>query len=502
MNHVNFQISQVIQGSVAKLLRFTVFFLCGCTATSSTQAQSLWEVSPYRIEVWVALQPHPRVDPAWQQQLPAEIQRLAENRIGSVWTLNARATPEEHLGDVLRGSSLDLEQLRQLNEEPLQNVDKLMLVVVQNDSRGYRLTVREFDLNTRQSAGPQSLTVADGQMLGSAALDLMCDVFVPVVRIERIEDTTVIAAVRGGALERPEQSTRRWRLPTQVQVGDVLQPLLLRTDRNGRIGPDGVKLVEWTVLIATERTGSSLTCEFHSGYRQPFSTRRSSRLQQMAYRVKPQLESTTLKLINRRTPDEPLVGYEVYGRPPDDEQATKLIGRTDWNGELTIDRDPAQPVQVLFVRNGQQVLGKLPIVPGAQALLVAPLRNDDLRLEAEGFLLGVQDSLVDLVAQREVLAARIRREIESGELDKADELLRQLRRLDTQEDFARRVQQRKQTLSSGDAQVQQKIDELFAQTRSLLGKYLNQEQVDALSRAIEAARADQTPGDLAAKDEG
>ena len=154
---------------------------------------------------------------------------------------------------------------------------------------------------------------------------------------------------------------------------------------------------------------------------------------------------------------------------------------------------------MLFVRNGQQLLGKLPVVPGDQTLWVAPLRNDDLRLEAEGFLLGVQDSLVDLVARREVLAVRIRRAIADGELDKADELLRELRRLDTQDDFARRVQQRKQTLSSADAQVQQKIDELFAQTRTLMGKYLNQEQVDELSRALDEARRSPRSQDASAR---
>jgi hypothetical protein len=254
------------------------------------------------------------------------------------------------------------------------------------------------------------------------------------------------------------------------------------------VGPEGVKLVDWTVLVVTECMGSRLTCTFYSGYRQPFSTRRSSRVQQLAYTVKPQLESSTLKLVDRRSPDNPLVGYEVYSRPPSDEQQSNLIGRTDWRGELAIARDPQQPVQLLFIRNGQQLLAKLPVVPGDQPQWVAPLRNDDLRLEAEGFLLGVQDSLVDLVARREVLAARIRRAIEAGELDQADELLRQLRRLDTQQDFARRVEQRKQMLTSVDAQVQQKIDELFAQTRSLLGKYLNQAQVDELNRSLQAAR--------------
>ncbi len=270
--------------------------------------------------------------------------------------------------------------------------------------------------------------------------------------------------------------------------------MIRKADRSGQVGPDGVEPIAWTVLIASEGEGSQLVCRFESGYRQPFRTRRSSRVEQLARRIKPRRQSTDLELVNRNTPTEPLIGYEVYAKTSESEEP-HWLGRTDWRGRLTIDRDAERPVEILFVRNGQQLLGKLPIVPGDQALLTAPLRNDDLRLEAEGFLVGVQDSLVDLVARREVLASRIRRDVEAGELDRAEELLRELRRLDTQDDFARRVQQRRQRLSTGDAQVQQKIDQLFGQTRALLGRFLSQEQVDQLSRDLRSAQQPPPPAD-------
>ena len=127
-------------------------------AAAPTFAQSLWEVSPYRMEVWVALEPHPQLDRSWQEQLPEELQRLAENRIGAVWSLTARAVPAEYLGDLLRGSRLDLEQLR--SQQPqLVSVDKLMLVLVQADSGGYRISVRESDMSTPQWSPTQSVTV-------------------------------------------------------------------------------------------------------------------------------------------------------------------------------------------------------------------------------------------------------------------------------------------------------------------------------------------------------
>jgi hypothetical protein len=307
------------------------------------------------------------------------------------------------------------------------------------------------------------------------------------IEIERIEDDRIIGSIQAGALTRPDTSVRRWRVPTQIDVGDVLQPFVRRADRHGIVGPDGVEPVEWTLLTVTERKEGAVTCSFESGYRQPFRTRRSARVQQLAKRVQPQSDATTLQLVDRKDPSQPLVAYEVYRKLPGSEQS-EFIGRTDWQGRLAIMRQTDAPLEILFVRSGQQLIGKLPMLPGDRPLLVAPLRNDEPRLEAEGFLVGVQDSLVDLVARREVLASRIRKLIDAGDLDQAAALLKELRGLDTQDDFARRVQQRKQSLSSGDALVQQKIDQLFAQTRNLLGRYLNREQVEQLGAALASAQ--------------
>jgi hypothetical protein len=254
-----------------------------------------------------------------------------------------------------------------------------------------------------------------------------------------------------------------------------------------------VKPIQWTLLVVKEQTGGVLKCEWHSGYRQPFSVRRSSRVRQLATRIKPHFEATTLKLHNRRQENQPLTGYDIFSRPPGAE-LSEFVGRTDWRGQLAIPPDDENPIRILFVKSGNQFLGKLPIVPGHLQFVVAPLRNDDGRLEAEGFLLGIQESLVDLVARREVLTVRIRQRIESGKLDEAEEMLKQLQGLDTQEDFRRRVEQRKRSLTVVDANVQQKIDKLFADTRTLLGKFLDPNRVRQLQSELDEARRRQGSG--------
>src|SRR5690606_37951609 len=111
----------------------------------------------------------------------------------------------------------------------------------------------------------------------------------------------------------------------------------------------------------------------------------------------------------------PLVGYAIYGKDPDAEE-TRLIGYTDWRGRVEV-AVGEKPLEILYVRSGGALLARLPIVAGTSEVATVRLLNDETRLQAEALVRGVQATLVDLVAQRELLAARIRRSLQEGRLD-------------------------------------------------------------------------------------
>jgi hypothetical protein len=477
------------RGSVRSLLRWWLLlaWLAAPTRCCEAQTSSLWDVTPYRVHLWVVWPEDGRVPVEWGNSLPARLKRRAESQVGASWTVTAERAPLAWSRAVLAG---DVPPVATLYEQVpgLREYDKLMLVVLRPEPSGVQLRVRQLDLLTLTETGD---SVADGVDLAdieAVAVDRMAEVFMPVIRIERNEEELLHATLRAGLLARPEASQRHATAEMRLRTGQVLQPVLRRSDQYGRVSAKGIQLVDWTVLAVDQVQGSQVTCRFESGYRQPFRARRSSRVDQLAVLVKPWLSQTTLQLVERQNPSRPLAGYEVY-RKGSSEEDVELLGATNWRGELVVPVRDDLPLQTLMVRNGQQLLGKLPLVPGTTARLTAGLRNDDQRLEAEGFLAGVQESVVDLVARREVLAARVRKQIEEGELEEAAGLLEELRRLDTQDVFLRRVQQRRQSLQAVDGRLQQQIDQLFADTRSLLGQFLGGNQVEQLSQALEAARA-------------
>ncbi|NLY03174.1 MAG: hypothetical protein GXY83_44565 [Rhodopirellula sp.] len=146
------------------------------------------------------------------------------------------------------------------------------------------------------------------------------------------------------------------------------------------------------------------------------------------------------------------------------------------------------PLCVLLVKSGGALLARLPIVPGVEREIVAPVPDDDQRLEAEGFVNGLQEELVDLVTRREVLVARIRGRMAEGKFSEAETLLSELRQMKNREEFGRDLDREHKKIYSEDPAVQRRIDKLFTDTQKLLQQHLDPAELEQLIRDLAEAR--------------
>ena len=160
-----------------------------------------------------------------------------------------------------------------------------------------------------------------------------------------------------------------------------------------------------------------------------------------------------------------------------------IAGLTDWRGMIDIEQSDL-PLRLIYVKNGAHLLARIPVVPGYRPLETVPLGSDDKRLEAEAFAKGMESTVMDLVARREILAARIRRRIAEGKRDDARALLEEMKSFQTRADLEQMLASRESALASRDKRQQQYIDQLLAGTRSLLNKYLSPQQLVTLEREI------------------
>lgn len=371
--------------------------------------------------------------------------------------------------------------------EIVEQYDKIFIARLKTDGIPLEVHVVEFDtlmrhfgpVATAQAATISRLHVALGQGLTKA--------FAPVVRIENAGQRNAVGLLRAGGLIRQKD---RETSPAAIRVGDVLEPMTRKNDRNDdpiMIGP-----LDWAYLHVTALSGyegRNIEMDFYAGRAGGLQGRKNKRTFRTALKVRPFADSTLLRLHLQRDPDFPLIGYELYQKSLESGDMT-FVGRTDWNGRLLVDRT-SEPMRLLYVKNGGAVLARLPIVPGLYPKVVADLSGDDIRLQAEAYIRGVQNSIVDLVAIRELFKARIHLRLERGEMKKAEELMTALREQPSSEKLYDEIGKKHtdfiNLLGSKNSNQSRKVDEMFTTTRELLAKHITPKLVRDLEADMIAA---------------
>ncbi len=438
-------------------------------APSLVQAQATWEYSPYRIHVWLACDTSPELTQRLADQIATTITDRGDAIAGATWDIRTRPCPEPLRSDVVtRLPELTVEDIQRVADRRLKIDDKLILLSLRAEASGFRIAARELDCHTRTWQPLIRRETGQPSRIPETAFSAVLDAFTPLVRIESVKSRDVAVRVRAGGLITDASS------PAAIGSSDVLQPVIRRNDRLGEPMKEGILVAPWTFLTVEQLHGNTLDCKAHSGQYSVLGMRSSSRTQKFALVSKPPTDTTDLRVVTRGENPQPLAGYEIYSKDPVTEE-TELIGKTDWRGDLTVHRGD-KPLQVLYVRNGGQLLARLPMVPGLEAQLTAEVRDDDRRLEAEGFIKGLQSTVMDLVARRELYISRFRRYLKAKEFDKAKELLEEFGKLQTRSDVARELLQARPRFASSDLKdraEQAKIDKMFTDTQQLLTRFLD-----------------------------
>jgi hypothetical protein len=268
--------------------------------------------------------------------------------------------------------------------------------------------------------------------------------------------------------------------------GDFYLPILRRMLRSGALAEGGLQVVPWTYIEAIQAEEGSIVGRIHSGNRAPFGPRRQGRVEHLAIAIRSDPGETVLRLHSRTDPGNGLVGYDVYAKESASDSTTR-IGTSDSAGRVTI-QPSDQRIETLFIRNGSQLLARLPIVPGAERMLDVPLPDDEMRLAAESQMAALREDLIDVVARRNILMARVRQKISKDEFADAQALLRALDELPGRSQFSITLDSAARLLRSDDPQIQRRIDRLFEATRAVLAQYLDSRPINELHDELRAAQ--------------
>jgi hypothetical protein len=472
-----------------------VAWLTICSSTAHPQTADVrWDTEPYRIRAWLAVDAPGELAERLATELPAYLDDRVVAAIGPAWRYET-VPADVKLGCKMR-RDINAVALADLSASG-DDFDKELLLLIETTPWGYRLTAREYDRYTDRWGRTLVATTRQSAALPEELFALVRRAVAPLAKVEVDPRNPKTVTLRMRAAAIPQKSGDfQWAAP-----GDVLVPMTRRSTRDGALVEGGIQQVPWTYLevlpLATAADGSENSASdappkymarVHSGMPTPLSRRRRARTELVAIAVRPDDgESITVKLRSRTDEAKPLVGYEVETEDLGDEKA-HLIGRSDERGELRVSSRQSS-IQTLTVKSGGSVLARVPVVAGLGGEIEMRLPDDDLRLQAAARLASLREDLIDVVARRNIYMARVRRQIEDHNFDRARDLMKELEDLPGATQFRQTLDREARLHKSKDPQVQRRIDQLFIATEVALGQFLDPRPIGELREELQQAQA-------------
>jgi hypothetical protein len=453
----------------------------------SVPAQTVyWENAPYRIHVTIALDLPGQWADLLAVNLPEHLQERTRTAIGPVWRLTTEVAegPVRH-AMLTELNALTVEQLG----VPSAEFDKIVLLIVRKTASGFELTGREYDRYVDYWRPPVVLETGQAAALPEQLFSLLTLNVSPLAQyqLDPQNDGQVLLSFKGAALPTKNGES------SQAEPGDVLLPFFRRTTRTGELLPDGIRIVPWTYLSVDEVSANEVRATVLSGTRRPFGARRRGRVEQVAMMIRGMESEVVLRLHSREDASKPLTGYEVFLDQYRD-KAVESVGISDRQGEIRLTL-PDRLVHMLYIKSGSIVLARTPVVASLGETVDVALPDEDSRLLAEARLAAMREDLIDVVARRRILVARVRDAIDVANWSQADRLLGELDALPGRAYFDQQLRREEQLVRADSQQTQRRIDRLFAETRAVLGKYLDSRSISELRDELNAKRREDSASD-------
>jgi hypothetical protein len=465
--------------------------VCWSGAGRAAEILETWEGAPYRIGASLAIDAPGDLAEQLAAELPGYLNDRVNTSIGISWRLKS-----ELASGPMRHRTLN--KIDEITAEEVagapEDEDKRLLLSVRATPWGYELAAREYDRYVERWGPTIRRSTRQRDAVAEQLFELAVRAVAPLVHLRPdAKDLRQVTLELRGAELPTNGPDFAW-----VKPGDVFQPLLRRTTRDGALVSGGIATVPWTYVeaIEPEQGGDQPIGRVRSVGVRPLGRVRG-RIEQVAIGLRNDPGDSILELRSRMEKDKPLVGYEVLAQNMD-EKPMRPLGSTDDAGAVAVSPGMTT-VQMLYVKHDGLTLAAVPVVPGSVDRVEVWLPDDDMRLRAAARLSSLKEDIVDLVARRTIFMARIRQQIEEQNLDAARKLLESLDELPGQTQYSRALDREALQLRTTDQQVQRRIDRLFAETRTALGKYLDPRPIAALHeefrQAEESQRADKADQD-------
>ncbi|SIN82400.1 hypothetical protein SAMN05444166_1115 [Singulisphaera sp. GP187] len=433
---------------------------------------------PYRIEASIRIDPKTRIDARSRDRLFTDWLALVHRFVGAPWDLTIAKDSAADFAAPLE--SLDPKSFASISTDR----DKVWVIRLEPAKAGYALSGREFDVSTGR-LGPtlqQSVPIVDD--LPRGLLRLALDLFSPIADLVEHEAGGATLAVRGAAIE-PASPVGR-----VVGPGSIFQPVRLVFQ------PDGstrIMNLPFSYLKVETLEGARARCTIVSAFRDPFTQRIARKNKLIALGAKPADRPTRLKFVIR--PDmTPAAGYVLTARTLPD-GPSREVGISDRQGRIVLEPGFASELVVIRLLAGNiEPMVELPMMPGESATeRTIPFVAKPATIVLEAQLDSLRDTVIDLVAVRARLEARLKARTEGEDWAGVETTLNEFTKLTARDSLASKLttlkdEATRQQAISKTAILTKTAQAQIAEIQALIDRYLDDEIVRSYSEALQASR--------------
>lgn len=484
---------RALDAVVLWLMIISAWLLAAATAVpahgpSGETTETQPELTPYCVRISLTFARDPLLSREFRRDVAESTAELLERSYGLMWEYEI---VEERLA-----WPPDRDGLARLSEDDMQRrfgqsgIDKVFTLTISTDGPRYALCCREWDAAIEQLGSIQSATTYQRRNIAQAAFELIGSSFQPLLTVDEVWQDSVRLRLRGGEFPAGDAEL------AQLREGDLVLPFFRYLNREGAVRR--IQVVPWTYLRVRQVERGRVDCALISGLRYPLGTGRTRLVQIMGMRRRPRHQATQLRLVSQADPPVPLVAFQVRAVRKTfstDEAIGEALQRvTDRGGTVRLPANSEQPLMWIYVSSGDALLARVPFVAGMAKSATFRLPDDSVRLRVEGEIEMLKGRLVDVVARRTALMARIRRLASGRDRQSVADRLTELDRLPDARDFqlqltAIRVPALEQARRQGNRVAASRIEKLCNDASTLIERFLDADKVRALKEEIQELMA-------------
>ncbi|WP_373649690.1 hypothetical protein [Schlesneria sp. DSM 10557] len=461
-----------------------------------------YERRPYEVRLLLACAPL-SASATVQDTTVREIQQAALRCVGELWSLTT--IPVSWLSLPSRTGLERINKGSLTQHHPEGAPDVWFAAVVESLAVGKRVSVRSWQFDVQLETEIASVDVMDDRDLPIEILKLCRTLMRPMGIVEQVDNKDVRIRLRGGELNPPDPSF------AQLQPGDLMVPFLAYRNREQVI--EKLQPIPWTYITVKDVNGSVVRGNVESGLRLALGGKKRGRIDTLVVAVRPQFSQTQLQLVKQGRTPLPLAAHRVEVRSeamipratpedPDVDPGSTLLADelTNRQGYLEVSRFPEKTLVWLFVYSGQNLLARVPFIPGVAAHTRLEVPDDSTRFAAEADLQMLQGEVIDAVALRNTAISTIRAAASKDDWATVNQKLALLKQQESSTKLierllAVRVAGVAAAQANKDKSAQARINRMCDEAVTLIKTHLSDDKIRQLSEEMEALQAQEKDSD-------